>query len=148
MSETRSGTFRRYTDNHNSHTFFRVHIQGLWKLVSSLLPEIYIWITKAFFSATNKYCCTALVKIAQTCSKYNRNCKGPFLSAFPHKSVKHNCVLSWFMGSVKSERVESKHFLSNLSIYLLAYMRVFDFGQKTPPSQDGCINHCNVGFPW
>ena len=32
-------------------------------------------------------------------------------------------------------------------IYLLTYMRVLGFGQKTLPSQDGCINHCNVGFP-
>ena len=32
-------------------------------------------------------------------------------------------------------------------IYLLTYMRVFGFGQKTPPSQDGCIDHYNVDFP-
>ena len=32
----------------------------------------------------------------------------------------------------------SKPFPSlNLSIYLLTYMRVFGFGQKTPPSRDG-----------
>ena len=30
---------------------------------------------------------------------------------------------------------------------LLTYMRVLDFAKKTPPSQDGCIDHCNVGFP-
>ena len=45
-----------------------------------------------------------------------------------------------------------RHF-SNLCVLLvwpnlLTYMRVFGFGQKTLPSQDGCINHCNVGFPW
>ena len=33
-----------------------------------------------------------------------------------------------------------------LLLNLLTYMRVFDFGQKTPRSQDGCIDHCNVGF--
>ena len=30
---------------------------------------------------------------------------------------------------------------------LLTYMLVFGFGQKTLPSRDGCIDHCNVGFP-
>ena len=34
-----------------------------------------------------------------------------------------------------------------LDLYLLTHMRVFGFGQKTPLSRDGCINHCNVGFP-
>ena len=28
-------------------------------------------------------------------------------------------------------------------LYLLTYMRVFGFEQKTPPSQDGYIEHCN-----
>ena len=30
--------------------------------------------------------------------------------------------------------------------YLLTYMRVFSFGQKTPQSEDGCMDHCNVDF--
>ena len=34
------------------------------------------------------------------------------------------------------------------TIYLLSYMQVFGFGQKMPLSRDGCIDHCNVGFPW
>ena len=39
-------------------------------------------------------------------------------------------------------------FSSHFSFNLLTYMRVFGFGQKTPPSRDGCIDHCNVGFLW
>ena len=31
-------------------------------------------------------------------------------------------------------------------LHLLTYMGVFGFGQKTPPSPDGCIDHCNDGF--
>ena len=41
----------------------------------------------------------------------------------------------------RHESFEVGHFKDNL----LTYMRVFGFGQKTPPSQDGCIDHCKVG---
>ena len=49
---------------------------------------------------------------------------------------------NWFFDLMKM--LNSLNWFTNL----LTYMRVFSFGPKTPPSQDSCIHHCYVGFPW